>query len=125
MTERFPSSPHAGSHYLGPAVITVRGEDVTAEIELKGYREPIDGVYRWMGRISSTPSLMSALGDQMRVRARITTDHSSREAWIGDPDPWGRLRVTGKSTPPFAVPSALVDSPPHPTGETTDEAARS
>ena len=108
MSERFPSSPHARSNYIGAAVITVHGEDVAVEAELKGYREPIDGVYRWMGRVSANQRLTSALDEHKRIRVRITTDHGSQEAWIGDPDPWGRLRVTGKSTPPFAVPSALI-----------------
>jgi hypothetical protein len=105
--EMFPSSHHAGSHYRGRAVVTIHGRDIEVDVELKGRREPIDGVFRWFGRISENTALIEMVGDAPRIRVRIRTLHSARDAWIGDLDPWNRLRVTGKSTPPFEVPTAL------------------
>ncbi|WP_068275721.1 DUF4873 domain-containing protein [Aldersonia kunmingensis] len=107
MSERFPHSPHAGSDYIGEATIVIRGTEVPAEIELRGYREPIDGVYRWIGRIAPNDTLTAILADKPRVRATIRTPHSAREAYIGDPDPWNRYRIMGKSTPPYHVPTDL------------------
>ncbi|MCC8926598.1 DUF4873 domain-containing protein [Rhodococcus sp. I2R] len=105
--EMFPSSHHAGSHYRGRAVVTIHGRDIEVDVELKGRREPIDGVFRWFGRISENTALIEMVGDAPRIRVRIRTLHSARDAWLGDLDPWNRLRVTGKSTPPFEVPTAL------------------
>ncbi|AHH18459.1 hypothetical protein NONO_c36720 [Nocardia nova SH22a] len=106
MTERFPHSPHESSDYIGEATIIIRGTEIPARVEIKGYREPIDGVYRWIGRISPNEQLSDILANQTRVRATIRTPHSARDAYIGDPDPWQRYRINGKSTPPYHVPTS-------------------
>ncbi len=109
MQGTFAHSPHEGSDYIGEATVIVRGTEVPVQIELRGYREPIDGVYRWIGRVAANVRLSAILGDAQRTNVTIRTGHSARPAVIGDPDPWNRYRVTGKSTPPFAVPVTLAD----------------
>ncbi|MBN7302129.1 monooxygenase [Mycobacteroides abscessus subsp. bolletii] len=105
----FTHSPHDDSDYIGQATVTVRGIDIPVELELKGYSEPIDGVFRWIGRIRPNEQLTAIVGDEARVKATIRTTHSARDAFIGDPDPWNRYRVIGKSTPPFHVPTDLSE----------------
>ncbi|MBF5000514.1 DUF4873 domain-containing protein [Nocardia sp. BSTN01] len=105
MTNRFPHSPHEDSDYIGEATIVIRGTEVPAHVEIKGYREPIDGIFRWIGRISPNEQLTEILANQTRVRATIRTSHGARDAFVGDPDPWNRYRIIGKSTPPYHVPT--------------------
>lgn len=107
MNSVVPHSPHARSDYIGAATIIVRGTEVAAQIELKGYREPIDGIYRWIGRIAPNPELAALLGDEPRTTVTVRTAHSERDALAGDCDPWGRYRIMGKSTPPFPVPTEI------------------
>lgn len=108
-----PDSPHERSDYIGKAVIVIRGTEVPVEVELRGYPEPIDGIFRWIGRISPNPQLSEILSNQDRVKALVRIDGSEKEAVIGDPDPWNRYRIIGKSTPPFQV--ATATSTPVPT----------
>ncbi|MEJ9077702.1 MULTISPECIES: DUF4873 domain-containing protein [Gordonia] len=107
MTNRFDDDPHEDSDYIGPATIVIRGTEVTADVEIRGYREPIDGIYRWIGRISPNEEITDLVGDLQRQLAVIRTDHSAREAYVGDPDFWGRYRIMGKSTPPYHVETDL------------------
>lgn len=102
-----PRSPHDDSDYIGNASIIVKGIEVPVNLELKGYREPIDGVYRWIGRVAANDRLSAIVGEVRRIRVIVSTPHSAREAYLGDPDFWGRFRINGKSTPPFAVETAV------------------
>jgi len=114
MNSAISHSPHDGSDYIGHAVIVIRGTEVPVEVELKGYREPIDGIFRWIGRIEPNPRLSEILAGQARVKALVRTDHGAKEAFIGDPDPWNRYRIIGKSTPPFEVAAATDQPVPNP-----------
>jgi len=109
MTARFDDSPHDDSDYIGPATVIIRGTQIEVEVEIRGYREPVDGVFRWIGRIRPDDQLASIVGDMQRMPAVIRTAHGSRDAYVGDPDLWGRYRIIGKSTPPFHVPTELSE----------------
>ncbi|MFQ6326661.1 DUF4873 domain-containing protein [Nocardia sp. CWNU-33] len=109
MSSGFAGSPHAGSDYIGPATIVVHDTEIPVLVELRGYREPIDGIFRWFDRIRPSDELSCALGDEARTRVTIRTEHSAREGFIGDPDPWRHFRIMGKSTPPFHVPTELSE----------------
>lgn len=109
MPERFDDSPHDGSDYIGPATVIIRGTEIPVDVEIRGYREPIDGVFRWIGRVRPNDDLAAIVGDLHRMPAVIRTEHSSREAFVGDPDLWGRYRIVGKSTPPFHVATDLSE----------------
>jgi hypothetical protein len=109
MTARFEDSPHDDSDYIGSATVIIRGTEIPVDVEIRGYREPIDGVYRWIGRIRPNDELTEIVGDLQRMPAVIRTRHSTRDAFVGDPDLWGRYRIVGKSTPPFHVPTDLAE----------------
>ncbi|MCX6470454.1 MAG: DUF4873 domain-containing protein [Corynebacteriales bacterium] len=98
-----PRSPHDDSDYRGDAAIVIKGVEIPVTVEMKGYREPIDGIYRWIGRVGKNERLTAAVGDAKRIRVIVKTPHSAQEAYLGDPDFWDRFRINGKSTPPFAV----------------------
>ncbi|MBJ8344800.1 DUF4873 domain-containing protein [Antrihabitans sp. YC2-6] len=109
MNSVVPHSPHEGSDYLGEATLVVHGTEIAARVEMRGYREPIDGIFRWIGRIDPNPELTAILGDEPRTKVTVRTPHSARDAFVGDPDPWNRYRIMGKSTPPFHVATELSE----------------
>ncbi|MEV6432839.1 DUF4873 domain-containing protein [Nocardia sp. NPDC051463] len=44
-----------------------------------------------------------------RTRVTIRAERGAREGFVGDPDPWRRFWIMGKSTPPFPVPTELFE----------------
>lgn len=98
--------------YEGPATLTTAGREFNVHVSLRGHFEPIDGRYHWYGRVDRDAALTDLLGSA-RASATLTTPHSSVPCDISEPDPWGRFRVTGISTPPFPTP--LKASTPTPT----------
>jgi len=86
--------------YQGTAILEVGALRLDVSVELRGFFQPIDGRYHWYGRIAADPALAEAL-PAGRTKGALTTPHGSAPAEIGDPDPWGRYRVEGVSTPPF------------------------
>ncbi|MDR2985229.1 MAG: DUF4873 domain-containing protein [Nocardiopsaceae bacterium] len=94
--------------YAGPATLRIDdGRVFEMLVELRGYFEPLDGRYHWRGRLASNDELLSALEGSATIAA-LTTGHGSAECVVSEPDPWGRYRISGVSTPPF--PTALTAS---------------
>ena len=96
------AGPGDGDGYAGPATLTACETQFAVEVELRGHFQPIDGRYHWYGRIAAHPGLSSAVGSA-RTAGVLTTAEGSAPCELSDPDPWGRIRVTGTSTPPFAT----------------------
>jgi hypothetical protein len=90
--------------YRGPATLSVDGAELVVKVDLRGYFQPIDGYYRWYGRISRHEQLDELLKGRKR-RAQLRTPQGSAVGELSDPDPWGRYRVLGTSTPPFHPPA--------------------
>ncbi|HVW40771.1 MAG TPA: DUF4873 domain-containing protein [Amycolatopsis sp.] len=90
--------------YTGPATLVVDGAQVQVELTLCGHFQPIDGYYHWYGRIAPHPDLDRLVGAR-KVPAEVRTPDGTASGELSDPDPWGRYRILGTSTPPFAVPA--------------------
>ena len=101
--------------YQGPAVLDVGERRYDVRVELRGFFQPIDGRYHWYGRMAADPALAELLAGGRR-RGTLSTPEGSAPAEVGDPDPWGRLRVEGTSTPPYAS-WLSTDQPPASTPE--------
>jgi cation diffusion facilitator CzcD-associated flavoprotein CzcO len=86
--------------YQGTATLEVAERSFDVRVELRGCFQPIDGRYHWYGRIAADPALDEVLAAG-KQRGTLTTPEGSAAADVGDPDPWGRYRVEGISTPPF------------------------
>ena len=103
--------------YQGTAVLEVGGRRYEVRVDLRGYFQPIDGRYHWYGRIAPEAELAGSL-TAGRTKGTLTTSHGSAPAEVGDPDPWGRYRVEGVSTPPFRTvftdPDRAAALPPRP-----------
>lgn len=97
-----PDQPDQPDHdgYDGPAVLTVDGVALTARALLDARHEPHDGRLHWFGRVTLDGG--AALPAQA-AEAVLATPTGRAAARIGDRDPWGRYRVTGVGTPPYAV----------------------
>jgi hypothetical protein len=96
---------HDEDGYRGPATLTVDGTDHVVEVTLVGHFEPLDGRYHWYGRVAAQDPLDAALQGRGRP-ARVATPAGVADGELSDVDPWGRYRLAGTSTPPFAVASA-------------------
>ncbi|RZS44230.1 uncharacterized protein DUF4873 [Herbihabitans rhizosphaerae] len=99
---------HDEDGYTGPATLVVGDTEIAVEVELRGHFQPIDGFYRWYGRIA-TDQALSALLAGKKAKAVIRTPEGEANGELSDPDPWDRYRIMGTSTPPFAVPTTLAD----------------
>lgn len=100
------SADEAG--YSGPATLVVAGREFAVEVDLRGVFQPIDGYYHWYGRIARHEALHE-LAAGRKQRAEIRTPEGAAGGELSDPDPWGRYRLAGRSTPPFTVPVTLAE----------------
>jgi hypothetical protein len=94
--------------YLGPATLVVDERELPVEVELRGHFQPIDGRYRWYGRVRPNAELTALVGGKKRT-ALLRTPDGEATGELSDPDPWDRYRITGSSTPPFTVPTTLAE----------------
>ncbi|MET0235449.1 MAG: DUF4873 domain-containing protein [Kibdelosporangium sp.] len=86
----------------GPAILTADGVTLDVEVHLMGHIQPIDGSYRWYGRITAHPGvteLHKSRHQDVTVRLPGGEDTAAR---LTELDPWGNTRVTGTGRPPFA-----------------------
>jgi hypothetical protein len=94
--------------YAGPATLIVGERELAVDVVLRGHFQPIDGRYHWYGRLAEHPELAELVGGRKRT-AVLRTPRGEATGEVSDPDPWRRYRITGVSTPPFAVPTSLAD----------------
>ncbi len=94
--------------YRGPATLIIDGRELPVKVELRGHFQPIDGRYRWYGRVRPDAELSALVGGRKRA-AVLRTPLGEAEGELSDPDPWDRYRITGASTPPFTVPRTLAE----------------
>lgn len=98
--------------YRGPATLAVDGRDVPVTVVLDARHEPQDGRLHWFGRLTlptdTEPALLSAL-TASNPSLELRTDGGRSAARVGDPDPWGRYRVTGVGRPPYTVTEPDLD----------------
>ena len=108
-----PEPPDRREHgevgYSGPAQVLVGAEAVAVRVELRGFFQPIDGLFHWYGRIAADPELDRLVAGN-RASVVLRTPSGERPAELSDPDLWGRYRVTGESTPPFPVDLDVPDA---------------
>lgn len=93
---------HDDEGYLGPATVLIGDAEVAVEADLRGSFQPIDGRFHWYGRLRANSEL-DRLVTGNRAEVVLRTHFGERPAELSDPDLWGRYRVSGESTPPFAV----------------------
>lgn len=88
--------------YSGQATLVIGERELRVQVELRGHFQPIDGRYRWYGRVAADPRLSELLAGR-RAEAVVRTPGGEAVGELSDPDPWDRYRVMGTSRPPFVV----------------------
>jgi hypothetical protein len=95
--------------YEGPAVLIVGDERFALRAHLVGQFQPIDGRYRWYGRLDADEALTRLVGAGPTAVV-LRTEEGHAEGQLGEPDLWNRYRIEGVSLPPFHVPFGLEDA---------------
>ncbi|MEC3979252.1 DUF4873 domain-containing protein [Amycolatopsis sp. H20-H5] len=102
------SDEHDEDGYTGEATLVVDGTELAVQVDLRGYFQPIDGFYRWYGRIAVNDQVTELAGGKKKT-VELRAGEYTAQGELSDPDPWGRYRVMGTSTPPFHVPTTLEE----------------
>jgi cation diffusion facilitator CzcD-associated flavoprotein CzcO len=97
--------------YEGTAVLEAGRSRFDVQVRLRGHFQPIDGRYHWYGRIGAHEGLAGLVGGG-RASGVLTTAEGSAPCELSEPDPSGRYRVTGISTPPFRAGKAAARTGP-------------
>lgn len=89
--------------YRGEARIVVEGRSIPVQVHLSGHFEPIDGTYRWAGRILPHDEVTALFTSGRRgVAVRIRDGHAATGTFV-EQDPWGGCRIAGTGRPPFPI----------------------
>ena len=99
---------HEDDDYAGRATLVFDETEIPVEVQLRGYFQPIDGYYHWYGRIRPNDTLAELAGGKKK-HVEIRTSQGAAAGEVSAPDPWGRYRISGTSTPPFETPASLAD----------------
>ena len=94
--------------YEGPATLFVEGEVLDVTVRLSGRFQPLDGLYRWYGRLEPHERVTALLGERGAVVV-LKTPEGDAEGRITESDLWHRYRIEGTSVPPFRIPFDLED----------------
>jgi hypothetical protein len=90
----------AADEYRGEAIVQAGDTTVTVAVRLSARFEPVEGRYRWAGRAAPDETLTARLRAGIRV-ATVRIGDVAAPARLGEPDPWGRIRLTGVGHPPW------------------------
>lgn len=99
--------------YRGSAEMVLGGRAVPVQVHLAGHVEPMDGRYRWAGRVVADGDRDLAglleIGDRDIVLRH--PDGHEAAGRLTERDPWGGCRVVGIGRPPFPLPDPPRESP--------------
>lgn len=101
---------HDDDGYRGPARLRTDAGSVDVRVHLAGYFQPLDGHYRWYGRLEPSAELDRLVAEGPEA-VELTTPHGSAVGRLGEADLWRRPRVEGVGLPPFPVPTTLDSLP--------------
>ncbi|WP_170945904.1 MULTISPECIES: DUF4873 domain-containing protein [unclassified Rhodococcus (in: high G+C Gram-positive bacteria)] len=92
--------------YRGPATLTFDNPaaEFDVQIDLRGHSQPIDGIFRWYGRVRPHEELqgfMETIGSSRR--GKLSTDSGDVPVLVSDVDYWGRYRLQGTGMPPYPL----------------------
>jgi hypothetical protein len=94
--------------YAGPAVLETGGRSFALTVRLAGYFQPLDGHYRWYGRVEADRGLSELVGSG-RADVVLQTSQGRAAGSLGDLDLWNRYRIEGLGMPPFRVPVTVEE----------------
>jgi hypothetical protein len=97
--QQAPADEYVGTAVVSTGPVSTGTVSVEVAVTLRGHFEPIDGHFRWYGRIGADDGLAAVVraGDTVT----LTTPYGSAAGRLSDLDPWGRFRISGTGRPPF------------------------
>ena len=95
----------AAEDYRGAATIESGEFSITVDVRLSARFEPVEGRYRWAGRAAPDDTLTAQLRAGLR-EATVRIGAVAVPARLGEPDPWGGVRLTGTGRPPWLAAAA-------------------
>ena len=87
--------------FTGPASIVLGDREFRLAVRLSARFEPLEGRHRWAGRAAPDAALTEAFRAGAREVVVRTGEGAARPARLGEPDPWGGIRLTGAGSPPW------------------------
>jgi hypothetical protein len=87
--------------FRGPVTVRLGDRPFALTVRLSGRFEPVDGRYRWAGRAEPHEELLAAFRSGTRDATVLIPGGTATPARLGEPDPWGGLRVSGVGAPPW------------------------
>jgi hypothetical protein len=87
--------------YRGVATLHLGDRHVTADVRLSAWFEPVEGRFRWAGRTGPNGTLLAQARAGVREAALHIAGGRVVTARLGEPDPWGGVRLSGIGTPPW------------------------
>ena len=100
--------------YRGEAWVVTGDRAIPVRAHLSGHFEPIDGTYRWAGRIDPDDEVTGLFAAGRRAVAVRTPGGHESTGTLVEQDPWGGCRVAGTGRPPFPIPDPPGLPDPHP-----------
>jgi uncharacterized protein DUF4873 len=98
---RAPTTLRDDEEYRGPATLRVGDQDRAVQIRMWARFEPVEGRYRWAGRTAPDPVLHERVGAGLRSAVLSLPGSPAATVRLGEPDPWGGVRLSGSGTPPW------------------------
>lgn len=93
------------AEYQGTGTLIADNREIPVDVHLSGHVEPIDGRYRWAGRIKQNEQVRALAPGRGRTVTLRTGETYSADGTLGEVDPWGGRRIRGAGSPPFPVPT--------------------
>ena len=87
--------------FRGEAHVKVGDRSRTLRVRLSAHFEPLEGVLQWAGRAAPDEELTSAFRSGLREAELTIAGGAPVRAKLGEPDPWGGLRLSGTGFPPW------------------------
>jgi hypothetical protein len=91
--------------YRGPATLRVDGTEVPVTVRLSARFEPVEGRFRWAGRTAGDDALRERVNGGLKEAVVTVPGGPATRARLGEPDPWGGVRLSGTGTPPWLLPT--------------------
>jgi len=87
--------------FRGEAEVKVGGRSRTLRVRLSAHFEPLEGCLQWAGRAAPDEELTEAFRAGTREAELTIPGGAPTRAKLGEPDPWGGLRLSGTGFPPW------------------------
>ena len=87
--------------FRGEAEVRVGGRSRTLRVRLSARFEPLAGMLVWAGRAAPDEELTAAFRSGVREATLTVPGGPAVTARLGEPDPWGGLRLSGTGHPPW------------------------